>query len=481
MRKLLACATWIFIFNVQQSLQGCLAARVGSSAASQLLVQSDQKLTFKKFLTLTSQLNSDLRYEGALQRVFNSLAAAGRNLSNRALSADDFIQGIVVGDHQEYVHGLWEGLHGRLICPDKCAKLARGNVYGLSGRDWAMFLESIGQCWSTCWQVPRSYNFDESTTENYAIEFDAFEQNTDFYGQYVSIRALRNHTYHTYYESDRQLWQDVWINRLVNRARGHEKPWIIYTAGGMGVGKGWVLKWLANNGIFGVESVVNVNPDYFKSVMPEYKLYQFKGKEEGTMCHTESAYMQEIAQEAALQQGSHILVDGSLRDKDWFVGGEKYFGVIKLQKEMYPHYRVAILHVDLHYQNAQAKETEILRRLKERELSGERATPIAKALHSYEGSAATVDALVRRNMVDLAVTIDNTEKTPKLIRVAYEAGWQADVPESDEARWELVKERIGPNALLANRGSSEAVNDRRTRAISPMVKADWDTLIPTLG
>lgn len=38
----------------------------------------------------------------------------------------------------------------------------------------------------------------------------------------------------------------------------------------------------------------------------------------GTLCHQESAYLQEIAQEVALRQRQHVWVDGSLSDGEWF-------------------------------------------------------------------------------------------------------------------------------------------------------------------
>jgi hypothetical protein len=38
----------------------------------------------------------------------------------------------------------------------------------------------------------------------------------------------------------------------------------------------------------------------------------------GSFCHRESAFLQEIAQELAMQLRQNVWVDGSLRDADWF-------------------------------------------------------------------------------------------------------------------------------------------------------------------
>lgn len=59
----------------------------------------------------------------------------------------------------------------------------------------------------------------------------------------------------------------------------------------------------------------------------------------GTMCHRESGFMQELAQDAALNTHQNIWVDGSLRDGLWF---EKVF--IDLRRR-FPTYKIAIFYV----------------------------------------------------------------------------------------------------------------------------------------
>jgi hypothetical protein len=74
----------------------------------------------------------------------------------------------------------------------------------------------------------------------------------------------------------------------------------------------YVLKYLANNGFVGLENTVYVNPDYFKSIMPEYGVYREKKLGEGTKCHQESGYIEELALWEALRRGANILEDGTI-------------------------------------------------------------------------------------------------------------------------------------------------------------------------
>ena len=57
------------------------------------------------------------------------------------------------------------------------------------------------------------------------------------------------------------------------------------------------------------------------------------------MCHQESGYIQELAQEVAMQKSQNIWVDGSLRNGDWFVN------VYDDIRHRYPRYKIAIFYV----------------------------------------------------------------------------------------------------------------------------------------
>jgi len=91
----------------------------------------------------------------------------------------------------------------------------------------------------------------------------------------------------------------------------------------MGAGKGHAMAWLSRYNIFPLENVVRIDPDYFKRSMPEWNAYveadkKNGTKQAGTMCHTESGFMAEIATEVALRRGQNTWVDGSLGDAEWY-------------------------------------------------------------------------------------------------------------------------------------------------------------------
>jgi hypothetical protein len=48
----------------------------------------------------------------------------------------------------------------------------------------------------------------------------------------------------------------------------------VFTCGLPGVGKTFALSWMSEHGYFPLESIVRVDPDYFKLIMPEWKGYQ---------------------------------------------------------------------------------------------------------------------------------------------------------------------------------------------------------------
>ena len=41
-------------------------------------------------------------------------------------------------------------------------------------------------------------------------------------------------------------------------------PWIVFTCGPMGAGKGYVLSWMSRHGYFPLEDCVHIDPDHFK-------------------------------------------------------------------------------------------------------------------------------------------------------------------------------------------------------------------------
>ena len=81
------------------------------------------------------------------------------------------------------------------------------------------------------------------------------------------------------------------------------RPWLVYTCGAMGSGKGWVMSWMSQRDILPLRRIVHVDPDRFKTMMPEWTGHVLKDAEAaGTRCHRESGLLAELAQEVAMRQ-----------------------------------------------------------------------------------------------------------------------------------------------------------------------------------
>ena len=86
----------------------------------------------------------------------------------------------------------------------------------------------------------------------------------------------------------------------------------------MGVGKGYVLGWLSARGLLPLEKISKIDPDHFKKLMPEWPYYvKTSMKTAATLCHKESGYIAEIAQDLAMKNNMNVWIDGSLKDHEW--------------------------------------------------------------------------------------------------------------------------------------------------------------------
>mmetsp|Transcript_100870 Transcript_100870/g.159028 ORF Transcript_100870/g.159028 Transcript_100870/m.159028 type:complete len:719 (+) Transcript_100870:115-2271(+) len=316
-------------------------------------VNGDGELSQEEFVdTCIIQLHFDLS-EAELIRIFKSADADG----NGVLTQSEFMNAIV-------------------------GKAFFSNLVSLAGKSNSTF------------QVKVDYNFDVSTNDNYK-ETDT----TLFYGKYSSIRTTLDYGYHVNYTKERQEWQDSVISQVSERTAAQSNPWIVFTCGPMGAGKGYALSWMSTRGYFPIEGMVHVDPDYFKSRMPEFKGYIERKKEAGTMCHRESAFMQEIAQETAMQSRQHVWIDGSLKDAGWF--GQVFDGI----RKRYPHYRIAIFYV-------WASEDIVRERCADRARKTGRAIPEELMQASLQEPKDSLAALIPK--ADFVARIANNSTEPHL-------------------------------------------------------------------
>jgi len=259
--------------------------------------------------------------------------------------------------------------------------------------------------------IPEHFNFDRPTND---LEYNYGVATMEFSGPFIAERSRLDFEYHGNYTSERQAWQDTVIGRLMMRSKPHPKPWLVYTCGGYGAGKGYVFSWMDDHKVFPLSDIVCIDPDRFKEAMPEWQGYLQRRKDAGTLCHAESAYIQEIAQAVAMRFRQNIWVDGSLRNTEWVKGQ------IKSLKKLFPHYRIAIIHV-------YATEAKALARIDARRRTTGRGIPVHEVSRSLKDAQRSINELT--SLVDLVVRIDNNGDAPILqsCEMVGRAGWQQNI------------------------------------------------------
>ena len=227
----------------------------------------------------------------------------------------------------------------------------------------------------------------------------------NFYGKFSHIRKTLDYSYHANYTFERQMLQDAIIDDMLNDAiildvdgkigSVPTEPWIVFTAGAMGAGKSHTMNVLVEKGRFPLQAFVTVDPDEIRHLLPEYHMYIDENPElAGNLTNKEAGFISEILTLAALQAGKNVLLDGSLRDADWY-----QIYLTRLRKE-FPSVRQAILHVtaprEIVFQRAEerAKETG---RVVPRELL---ETALDQVPRSVEKLAPLVDYYAELNNAD---------------------------------------------------------------------------------
>lgn len=100
------------------------------------------------------------------------------------------------------------------------------------------------------------------------------------------------------------------------------------------------MRKLVENGRFPLIAFITVDPDQCRQKLPEYHLYVDSNPElAGELTHKEAGYIAEILTLAGLQAGKNVMVDGSLRNSEWY---KVYFQ--RLRKD-FPLLRIGIIHV----------------------------------------------------------------------------------------------------------------------------------------
>lgn len=187
------------------------------------------------------------------------------------------------------------------------------------------------------WQKSRLANYDwEKTTET-------MYSKKHFIGQNKDIRPLLDYTYHMMYRDDRVILQDRIISDLCASGQNQEDlllPWVVFTAGAMGAGKGYVMQWLKDQGCFPLEQFVIVDPDHIRQELPEWQGYVLNDPETAAIkTQKEAGHIAEILGYKALRERWNVIFDGSLRDAEWY---KLYFARLR---HAFPGLRLMIIHI----------------------------------------------------------------------------------------------------------------------------------------
>ena len=162
------------------------------------------------------------------------------------------------------------------------------------------------------------YDFSKSTAANRAGSAGAYG------GPHAEVRATLDYGWHTNPTRARQAVQDAIVEGILAKAScaaDDGRPWLVFTAGPMGAGKTHLLRWLCAQGIVDTSRFVLTDVDRVRRLLPEWHaLLAHDPNTAGEMTQKESGLVVEVAQAAALARGLPLIIDGCLRDVDWWRG-----------------------------------------------------------------------------------------------------------------------------------------------------------------
>jgi hypothetical protein len=196
-------------------------------------------------------------------------------------------------------------------------------------------------------------------------------------------------------DSDGEEFPPSFAMQSVSAVKTQHRPFLIFMSGPMGVGKSYVLSQLHQRGIFPLEKFVKIDPDMLKSELPEMAGYlQHDSELAATNLHRESTQMSDVLFEHSLMNHKNILVDGSLRDSEWYQTLFK-----RIQKD-FPHYVLCIMYVS-------ASSTTIKDRAHKRAIKTNRTIPTHLLQESIDQVPLSVQALCQLTEYTFEITNDD--------------------------------------------------------------------------
>lgn len=216
-----------------------------------------------------------------------------------------------------------------------------------------------------------------------------------FMGDFVESRAKVDFNFHRNYQPERQLLQDQIVHRHLKLGETSDSPKIIFMAGIMGVGKGYVLEKMGRSGEICLEDYLWIDSDKIRYELPEMSELICKDLlTAGTKLQKESGFIKEILLSEALKRNKNIILDGTLTS----LVRHKY--LFELIQSEYPQYTIEIIYVT-------ASMEQIQKRIQKRGEETGRFVPIEYVEQACREVPRTVEALTP--LVSKVITVDNNE------------------------------------------------------------------------
>ena len=241
-----------------------------------------------------------------------------------------------------------------------------------------------------------AYDFAASTEMNWALKTGSIVAGVQQHKARVQVDAA----YHKKYRPERVRLQDNIVKRTLesasntNSKQGGQR-WLVFTAGSMGVGKGYSMEKLGNS-ILRLGNPIVADPDTLRTQLPEFLEYQTRNPlTAGLLTHKEAGLLSELVLEEGLRTGKSVVQDGSLKDPTY---AKK---LIERVRKEHPDIKIAVVHVT-------ATKTQTLARA----LSRSRQIPLDLITESIERVPRSVQTLAP--LVDTVLNVDNTGVVPKL-------------------------------------------------------------------
>jgi hypothetical protein len=214
--------------------------------------------------------------------------------------------------------------------------------------------------------------------------------------------------------------------------------WLVFTAGPMGAGKSHALRFLHSQGLFPLKAFVRIDPDEIRTRLPEFKTYSVRNPNTaGRLTQKEVGYISEVMTLNALEEGKNALVDGSLRDREW------YDSYITKLKSLFPKLKIAIIQVT-------ASDDNVLVRAKKRaEVTG-RVVPEEVILQASKAIPGSVEELKRH--ADF-MAVFNNDDVPTMVRNS------SGLSLTDDQFRDVWKMTCRPNQKNMQRGSKRTLSE----------------------